>query len=151
MVPIQTFFFVEQLSDQQNPPKISTPEILFSTELSQSHAMEIITVSFVASPKPQIKAIESDSNDPTFPYIYGIQHPLINPSLNDINLSANAFIIPVKWAMVPYRANPHNDRQSTQSTVPTELSSISTLSMGISNVDICGTSSDMGCFFSDKP
>ena len=37
--------------------------------------------------------IESDSNEPTFPYDFGAQYPIVPPSLNDLNLPANPFNI----------------------------------------------------------
>ena len=47
---------------------------------------EAITISSVASPEPQVVTIESDSNEPTFLYAFGTQHPIAPPSLNDLNL-----------------------------------------------------------------
>ena len=61
---------------------------------------ETITISSVASPEPQIVTIESDSNEPTFPYAFGIQHPIMPPSLNDLNLPANPFNVSATMAVI---------------------------------------------------
>ena len=47
---------------------------------------ETITISSVASPETQIATIDSDSNEPTFPYGFGNQNPIMPPSLNGLNL-----------------------------------------------------------------
>ena len=52
---------------------------------------ETITISSVASPEPRIVTIDSDSNEPTIPYGFGSQHPIVPPSLNDLNLPPNPF------------------------------------------------------------
>ena len=64
-------FYVEQPSPERSPIRHNTPIILNSTQLSGAMDPETITISSVASPEPQIVTIESDSNDPTFPYAFG--------------------------------------------------------------------------------
>ena len=54
-------------------------------------ARETITISSVVSPEPQIVTIDSDSDEPTMPYGFGSQHPIVPPILNDFNLPPNPF------------------------------------------------------------
>ena len=61
---------------------------------------EAITISRVASPEPQIVTIESDSNEPTFSYAFGTQHPLVPPSLNNLNLPPNPFNVLATKAVI---------------------------------------------------
>ena len=77
-------FYVEQSSPERSPIRHNTPTILNSTQLSGALDPETITISSVASPEPQIVTIESDSNEPTFPYAFGAQYPIVPPSLNDL-------------------------------------------------------------------
>ena len=44
--------------------------------------------------------IESDSNEPTFPYAFGTQHPIVPPSLNDLNLPPNPFNVLATMAVM---------------------------------------------------
>ena len=84
-------FYVEHSSPEISPTRNNTPAILNSTQLSGAMEPEAITVSSVVSPEPQIVTIESDTNEPTFPYTYGTRHPIVPPSLNDLNLPPNPF------------------------------------------------------------
>ena len=86
-------FSVEQSSKELKPQKKNAPDILNSTELSGAAAIEHKTLSSVASPEPQFIAILSDSNEPTIPYEYGRQDPILPTNLNDLNLPANPFNI----------------------------------------------------------
>ena len=62
-------------------------------------AKETITVSSVASPEHQIVTIDSDSNEPTFPYGFGNQHTIMPPTLNDLNLPRNPFNVLASMAV----------------------------------------------------
>ena len=93
-------FYVEQSSPERSPIRHNTPVILNSTQLSGATDPETITISSVASPEPQIVTIDSDSNEPTFPYAFGAQYPIVPPSLNDLNLPANPFNILTSMAVV---------------------------------------------------
>ena len=84
-------FYVEQSSAERTPVSYNTPAILNSTQLSGAIDPEASTICSVASPKPQIVTIDSDCNEPTFPYAFGTQHRLVPPSLNDLNLPPNPF------------------------------------------------------------
>ena len=78
--------YVEQSSPERSRVRNNTPAIPNSRQLSGAMEPESITISSVASPEPQIVTIDSDSNEPTFPYALGTQHPIAPPSLNDLNL-----------------------------------------------------------------
>ena len=62
--------------------------------------MEVITISSVASREPRIVTLDSDSNDPTIPYVFGSQHPIVPPSLIDLNLPPNLFNVLATMAMI---------------------------------------------------
>ena len=91
--------------------------------------------------------IESDPNDPMIPYGCGGQHPKFPPSLNDFTLPANLFKILETTAVASPRESQHNDRESPQSPVPSELKPL----MEISTVDLWETSLDVGTFYSEEP
>ena len=61
---------------------------------------EVITISSVASPEPRIVTLDSDSNDPTIPYGFGSQQPIVPPSLNDLNLPPKPFNVLATMAVV---------------------------------------------------
>ena len=91
---------------------------------------EAITNSSVASPEPQIVAIDSDSNEPTLPYAFGTQQPIVPPSLNDPNLPPNSFNMLATMAVI------QQDREdSPQSPEPSDPSSISTPPMNLSTTE----------------
>ena len=86
-------FYVEQSSNNQSIPRPNTPTVLNSTEISGDDTREMISISSIASPEPQIVTIDDDSNEPTMPYGFGRQLPIIPTSLNDLNLPPNPFNI----------------------------------------------------------
>ena len=96
-------FYVEQSSAEGSPIRNNTQAILNSTELSGTMERETITISSVASPQPSIVTIDSDSNEPTMPNGFGSQHPIVPPSLNDLNLPPNPFNALAPMAVI--RAN----------------------------------------------
>ena len=65
-------FFVEQISNEP-VHNGTTPNILNSTELSQTHTAGMPSVSSIASPEPHILTIHDESNEPTMPYGFGRQ------------------------------------------------------------------------------
>ena len=105
-------FYVEETSGEEGLTKNDTPDILKSTELSRALDREIILDSSVTSPEPQIVTNDSGSNDQTNHYGYGKQDPITPPSLNDLNLPANAFTILAAVAVVPPTANQDNETES---------------------------------------
>ena len=84
-------FHVERSSTEGSTARTNIPAVLNSTQLSGAKARETITISSVASLEPQIVTIDSDSNEPTIPHGIGNQHPIVPPSLNDLNLPPNPF------------------------------------------------------------
>ena len=86
-------FYVEQISNEPSPQRNNSPNLLNSTEISQTYAERMPSVSSIASPEPRIFTINDDSNEPTMPYGFGRQLPIVPPSLNDLNLQPNPFNI----------------------------------------------------------
>ena len=82
---------VERSSEDSSPFRNNTPAVLNSMQLSGPLARDTITISSVASSKAQFVSIDSDSNKPTIPFAFGNQHPIVPPSLNDLNLLPNLF------------------------------------------------------------
>ena len=93
-------FYVEQSSPETSPIRNNTPVILNSTQLSEAVDPETITISSVASTEPQIVTLDSDSIEPTFLYAFGAQHPIVPPSLNDLNLPSNPFNVLATMAVI---------------------------------------------------
>ena len=60
-------FYVEQSSNDPSLPRPNTPIVLNSTEMSGNDTQEMISISSIASPEPQIVPIDSDSNEPILP------------------------------------------------------------------------------------
>ena len=100
--------------------------VLNSTQLSGAIDPETITISSVASPEPQIVTLDSDSNEPTFPYAFGAQYQILPPSLNDLNLPANPFNILASMAVV--QQDQEDSPQSDPSPISTPPMNISTIS-----------------------
>ena len=84
-------FYVERSSAEGSPIRKKTRAILNSTELSGAMAREAITISSFASAEPRIMTIGSNSNEPTIPYGFRSQRPIVPPSLSDLNLPPNPF------------------------------------------------------------
>ena len=123
-------FYVEQTSTEGSPIRNNTPAILNSTEISGTMEREIITISSVASPEPRIVTLDSESNDPTMPYGFGNQQPIVPPSLNDLNLPPNPFNVLETVAVIRV-----GDEYSPQSPEPTIPSPISTPPMNVSTIE----------------
>ena len=113
------------------------------------------SISTIASPQAYIFTINDDSNEPTIPYGFGRQLPIVPPSLNDLNLPPNPFNILATMAVVHQTQNTHDDNYSPQSPEPSELSSISTPPMNVSafiSPETSNTSTDDNTFHtSDEP
>ena len=125
----------------------NTPAILSSTELSAAMEREVIKIPSVASPESRIVTLDSKSNDPTIPYGFGHQQPIVTPSLNDLNLPPNPFNVLATMAVI--RAD---DAYSPQSPEPSILSPISTPPMNVSTIEGWGrtyTPTDDATFYTD--
>ena len=141
-------FYVEHSSAKGSPVRYNNHAILNSTQLSGAMEPEAITISSVASPEPQIVTIESDSNEPTFPYAFGTQHPILPPSLNDLNLPPNPFNVLASMAVIQ-----QNQIEVPQSPEPSDPSPISTPPMNISTIDgreTPHTTTDDNTFYSSE-
>ena len=124
------FFYVKHSSPEGSPIRKNTPAIFNSTQLSGAMEPEAITISSVASPEPQVVTIESDSNEPTFPYAFGTQHPIVPPSLNDLNLPPNPLNVLATMAVIQ-----QDQKDSPQSPEPSDPSQISTPPMNLSTIE----------------
>ena len=148
-------FYVEQSSTEPSPRRNNSPDILNSTERSQHNSIRMPSISSIASPQPHIITINDDSNEPTIPYGFGQQFPIVPPSLNDLNLAPNPFNILATMAVVHPTQSTHDDNYSPQSPEPSELSSISTPPMNVSafrSWETSYTSTDDNTFHSsDEP
>ena len=114
--------------------KVAPLEIILrqssTPQLSGAMEPEAITISSVASPEPQIVTIESGSDEPTFPYAFDTQHPIVPPSLNDHNLPPNPFNVLATMAVIQ-----HDQEDSYQSPEPSDPSPISTLPVILSTIE----------------
>ena len=141
-------FYVEHSSPESSPIRNNTPAILNSTQLLEDMDPETIKISSVASPEPQIVTIKSDSNKPTFPYAFGTQHPIVPPSLNDLNLPHNPFNVLATMAVI------QPDQEDTpQSPEPSDPSPISTPPMNLSAIESWETphtTTDDNTFYSSE-
>ena len=141
------FFFVDRSSEEGSLIRNKSPVILNWTELYEVVEREVITISSVASPEPRIVTLISDSNDPTIPYGFGSQQPIVPPSLSDLNLPPNSFNVLTTMAVV--RAD---DTYSPQSPDPSIPSPIATPPMNVSNTegwDTTYTKTDKATFYTD--
>ena len=118
-------FYVEHSSAECSPIRNNTPAILNSTQLSGATERDAITISSVASPKLRIVTIDSDSNEPTFPYGFGHQNPIVPPSLNDLNLPPNPFNVLATTAVI--RQDKEDSPQSDPSPISTPPMNVSTI------------------------
>ena len=139
-------FYVEQSSPERSPIRTDTPVILNSTQLSEAMDPETLTKSSVASPEPQLVTLDSDPNEPTFPYAFGAQHPIVPPSLNDLNLPPNPFNVLATMTVIQ-----QDQEQSPQSPEPSDPSPISTPQLKVSTIDdwdTTHTTTDDNTFYS---
>ena len=117
-------FFMEQISNEHSPQRKKSPKILNSTEISHTHTEGMPSVSSIASPEPQILTIIDNSIEPTIPYGFGRQLPIVPPSLNDLNLSPNPFNISATMAVLNHIQDANDDNYSPQSPEPSGPSPI---------------------------
>ena len=141
-------FYVEHSSPERSPIRNNTPAILNSTQLSGAMDPETTTISSVASREPQLVTIESDSNEPTFPYALGAQYPIVLPSLNDLNLPPNPFNVLASMAVIQ-----QDQEDSPQSPEPSDPSPISTPPMNLRTIEgweTPHTTTDDNTFYSSE-
>ena len=111
--------------------------------------------STIPSPQPYIFTINDDSNEPTIPYGFGPQLPIVPPSLHDLNLPPNPFNILATMAIATNTGDANDDNYSPQSPEPSEPSPISTPLTNVSTFNSRETSyttTDNDTFYSsDEP
>ena len=125
-------FYVEQISNEPSPQRNNSPDILNSTERSEHHARRIPSISTIASPQPHFFTSNDDCNEPTIPYGFGRQLPIVPPSLNDLNLPPNPFNIVATMAIANNTGDVNDNNYSPESLEPSEPSPISTPPMIVS-------------------
>ena len=118
-------FYVEQSSSELSPQRHNAPNILNSTKISEQHTLRVHLISSIASPEPRIFTIDDDSNEPTMPYGFGRQLPIVPQSLNDLSLPPNPFSILNTMAIVT-QTRDNNEQYSPESPEPPLPSPIST-------------------------
>ena len=96
----QRFFYEERSSEETSPITNNTPAVFNSTQLSGAMTTKTVTISSVTYPEPQIVTIDSDSNEPTFPYGFGNQRPIVPCSVNDLNLPPNQLNVLATMAVI---------------------------------------------------
>ena len=92
----------------------------------------MISISSIASPEPQIVTIDDNSKEPTMPYGFGRQFPMVPPSLNDLNLPPNLFNILARMAIANNTEDANDNNYSPVSPEPSKPSPISTPPMNVS-------------------
>ena len=122
-------FYVKESSPERSPFRNNTPAILNSTQLLGAMEPESIRISSVASPEPKIVTIDSDSNEPTFPYAFGTQHPIVPPGLNNLNLPPNPSNVLANMPIIQ-----QDQKDSPPSPEPFDPSPISTPPMNLSTI-----------------
>ena len=125
-------FYVEQSTNDQSVPRPNTAIALNSTEISGNDTPEMISISSIASPQPQIVKIDDDSNEPTMPYGFGRQLPIVPPSLNDLNLPPNPFNILATMAIANNTEDATDNNYSPESPEQSVPPPISTPPMNVS-------------------
>ena len=148
-------FYVEQISNEPSPRRNNSPDILNSTERLEHYVARMPSISTIASPQPYIFTTIDDSNEPTIPYAFGRQLPIVPPSLNDLNLPPNPFNMLATMAIANDTGDANDDNYSPQSPELLEPSSISTPLMNVRAFNSCETSyttTDNDTFYSsDEP
>ena len=133
-------FVVEEISNEPSPQRNISPNNLNSTEISHTHTAGMPSITSIASPEPHIFTINDNSNDPTMPYGFGRQLPIVPPCLNNLNLPPNPFNILATMAVANHTEDANDDNYSPQSPEPSEPSPISTPPMNVSAFNSCDTS-----------
>ena len=150
----QIYFMWNNRRKNQVPPDPHA-DCLNSKEISGNNTREMIILSSIASPGPQTATIDSHSNEPTMPYGFRRQLPILSPSVNDLNLPPNAFNILATMVVANPTAGRHDKNYSPQSPEPSEPSPISTPPMNLSTIggwETPHTTSDPKLFYSnDEP
>ena len=100
--------------------------VLNSTEISGDDTREMISISSIASPEPQIVTIDDDSNEPTMPYGFRRQLSIVPSSPNDLNLPPIPFNILATMPIANNTEEANDNNYRPESPDPSVPSSIST-------------------------
>ena len=142
------------MNSVREPRRNNSPDIINSTERSEHQAARMPSISTIASPQPHIFTNNDDSNEPTIPYGFGRQLPIVPPSLNDLNLPVNPFKILATMAIVT-QTQDDNEQYSPESPERSVPSAISTPLMNVSaynSWETTLTTTDDNTFYSeDEP
>ena len=147
-------FYLEQISNESSLQRNNSVNILNSTDISEQHTARMPSVSSIASAEPRMFTIDDDSNEPTMPYGFGRQLPIVPPSLNDLNLPPIPFNILNTMAVVT-QIHDDNNKYIPQSPESSDPSPISTPPMNVSTFsswETPHTTTDDNTFYSsDEP
>ena len=99
------------------------------------HTREMPSPSSDTSSGPDTVTLDDNSNDPTFPYGFGAQQPIVPPSLINLNLPPNLFITSSTIAVLQANPTQHDYNYRPQSPEQSEPSHISTPPMNVSAID----------------
>ena len=86
-------------------------------------------------PRTRYCKLNDDSNDPTFPYGFGANQPIVSPSLNNLILPPDRFNISAAITVVQQNPIHHDNYYSLQSPKPSEPSPTSTTPMNLKTFD----------------
>ena len=115
----------------------------------------MLGLSAVTSPEADIINLDDNSNGPTIPYGFGVQQPIVPPSLNDLNLPPKPFNILATMAVVQASPTQPDKNYSPQSPEPSEPSPISTPPHNLSTIDgwetPLSTRDDNTSYLEDEP
>ena len=123
-------FYVECSTEEGSPIRNNTAAVFNSTQLSGAMAKQTITISSVVSLELRIVGIDSDSNEPTFPYGFGNQQLVVPLSFNDLNLPHSPSNVLATMALIQ-----QDKEYSPQSPEPCDPSPISTPPMNLSTIE----------------
>ena len=140
-------FYVERSSEDSSPIRSNTPAIPNFTEISGAMARETITISSVAPPEPRILKKDSGSNEPTIPYGLSSQHPIVPPSLKDLNLSPNPFNMLATLTVI--RADEAYSPPSPKPSIPSPISTPPMIVSTIEGWDTTHTTTDDVIIYTD--
>ena len=94
--------------------------------------------------------MDSDSNEPTIPYRFGSQHPIMPPCLNDLNLPPNPSNVLGNMAVL--RAAEEHSPQSPEPSIPSPISTPPRNVSTIEGWETTYTTTDEATFYSkDEP
>ena len=126
-----------------------------SLDSTDSDVFYVEQISNEPSPQRNNSPDISNSTEPTVPFGFGRQLPIVPPSLNDLNLPPNLFNVLATMAIANNTEDANDDNYILQSSEPSEPYPISTPPMNVSACNSWETSyttTDNDTFYSsDEP